>query len=53
MLFNFKRVAKLVHFPTAAEQEQAYLNGAVDRFDLEARERNVDHGAFRNHRLGF
>ena len=29
------------------ERERAYLNAAVSRYDLERREREVEHGLFR------
>jgi hypothetical protein len=46
MFATLKRTAKMFHIPTAAERAEAYLNGAVDRFDLEAREREVSRGRF-------
>ncbi len=33
--------------PTQSERELAYLNGAVDRYDLEQRQRQIDGGMFR------
>ncbi|WP_237154039.1 DUF3563 domain-containing protein [Oryzibacter oryziterrae] len=51
MFATLKRTAKMFHIPTAAEREQAYVNGATDRFDLEAREREVGQGRFQ--RRGF
>ena len=41
MFATLKRTAKLLHAPTTAERERAYLNEAGDRYDLEARERNL------------
>ena len=32
--------------PNRAARERAYLNGAVSRYDLEAREREVERGKF-------
>lgn len=32
--------------PTRREAELAYLNGAVSRYDLERREREIDQGKF-------
>ena len=41
-MFNaLKRTAKLFSIPTQAERDIAYLNEASDRYDLEARERNL------------
>jgi len=34
-------------FPSVEEQELAYLNEAVSRYDLEMRQREVDNGLFR------
>jgi hypothetical protein len=48
MFATLKRAAKNFRAPTAADLEQAYLNGAGDRYDLEARERNISRGMFRN-----
>jgi hypothetical protein len=53
MFASLKRTAKMLRGQTAAEREAAYLNGAVDRFDLEARERDVDRGLFRRGGLGY
>lgn len=48
MFATLKRAAKNLRAPSPAERELAYLNGAGDRYDLEARERDVDRGLFRN-----
>ena len=32
--------------PNRAARERAYLNGAVSRYDLESREREVERGKF-------
>ncbi|WP_237154034.1 DUF3563 domain-containing protein [Oryzibacter oryziterrae] len=53
MFATLKRTAKMFHIPTAAEREQAYINDAVDRFDLEAREREVFKGRFHQRVVGF
>jgi hypothetical protein len=50
MFATLKRTAKLLRAPTQAEIDLAYLNEAGDRFDLEARERNL---ARRNRGIGF
>ncbi|WP_156886964.1 DUF3563 family protein [Pleomorphomonas oryzae] len=41
MFATLKRTAKLFSLPTQAERDLAYLNEAGDRYDLEARERNL------------
>lgn len=43
----FAALVRLFHIPTDAERELAYLNGSVDRYDLEERQRQVDRGMFR------
>jgi hypothetical protein len=52
MFATLKRTAKLLRTPTTAEREMAYLNEAGDRYDLEARERNLSRGGF-NRTFGF
>jgi hypothetical protein len=52
MFATLKRTAKLLRTPTAAERDMAYLNEAGDRYDLEARERNLALGG-RNRPFGF
>lgn len=47
MLKQFKNFARALRVPSAAERESAYLNGAVDRIDLEYRQRQIDRGLFR------
>jgi hypothetical protein len=42
MFATLKRTAKLLRAPTQAERDMAYLNEAGDRYDLEARERNLN-----------
>ena len=41
MFATLKRAAKALRVPTQAELDMAYLNEAGDRYDLEARERNL------------
>ena len=41
MFATLKRAAKSLSVPTQAELDLAYLNEAGDRYDLEARERNL------------
>ena len=42
MFVTLKRAAKLLRVATQAERDMAYLNEAGDRYDLEARERNLN-----------
>ena len=52
-MFNtLKRAAKLIRTPSQVEREMAYLNEAGDRYDLEARERNLSRGLL-NRNVGF
>ncbi len=51
MFATLKRTAKLFSLPTQAERDLAYLNEAGDRYDLEARERNLSRRN-RNRTLG-
>ena len=46
MFATLKRTAKLLRVPSQAERDMAYLNEAGDRYDLEARERNLSRGGF-------
>ncbi len=41
MFATLKRTAKMLRPLTQAERDIAYLNEAGDRYDLEARERNL------------
>ena len=41
MFATLKRTAKLLRVPTQAERDLAYISEAGDRYDLEARERNL------------
>lgn len=43
-MFGFSKVKKAFHIPTRREREEAYLNGAKDRYDLEYRMRRIDRG---------
>ena len=45
MFATLKRAAKALRVPTQAELDLAYLNEAGDRYDLEARERNLSRRA--------
>lgn len=47
MLKQIKNFTRALRIPTTAEREMAYLNGAVDRVDLEYRQRQIDRGLFR------
>ena len=48
MFDPIKKVARAFRAPTTQEREMAYLNGSLDRIDLEFRQRQVDRGLFRN-----
>ncbi|BBE71349.1 DUF3563 family protein [Oharaeibacter diazotrophicus] len=43
----FEGLKQMFHVPTMAERERAYLENAVDRYDLELRQREIDRGRFR------
>ncbi len=47
MFRHFKKITRALHIPSVEERENAYLNGAVDRIDLEYRQRQIDRGMFR------
>jgi hypothetical protein len=49
MFATLKRAAKALRVPTAEEMDLAYIYEAGDRYDLEARERNLSR---RNRGLG-
>ena len=51
MFATLKRVAKTLRVPTAEEMDLAYIYEAGDRYDLEARERNLSRRSF-NRNLG-
>lgn len=52
MFTTLKRAAKALRAPTATEMELAYIYEAADRYDLEARERNLSRGQF-NRTFGY
>ena len=47
MLKQFRNIARALRVPSTEERESAYLNGAIDRIDLEYRQRQIDRGLFR------
>ena len=47
MLTMLITLARGLRAPSRAERELAYLNSAVDRYDLEYRQRQIDRGQFR------
>jgi hypothetical protein len=47
MLKQIKNFARALRVPNHEEREIAYLNGAIDRIDLEYRQRQIDRGLFR------
>jgi hypothetical protein len=50
MITTLKRAAQMLRTPSLVEREMAYLNEAGDRYDLEARERNLSRGALNRNR---
>ena len=49
MLKHLKNFTRALRLPTTADREAAYLNGSVDRIDLEYRQRQIDRGLFRKY----
>ncbi|TKT43424.1 DUF3563 family protein [Rhizobium sp. LC145] len=49
MLKSVRKFARALRAPTTEDREIAYLNGAVDRIDLEYRQRQIDRGLFRTY----
>jgi hypothetical protein len=47
MLKSLRKLATALRTNSTEDREMAYLNGSVDRFDLEYRQRQVDRGLFR------
>ncbi|GGD81647.1 MULTISPECIES: DUF3563 family protein [Rhizobium] len=48
MFDPIRKIARAFRAQTTQEREMAYLNGSLDRIDLEFRQRQVDRGLFRN-----
>jgi hypothetical protein len=47
-MFNqLKKITRALRVPSVEEREMNYLNGSLDRIDLEYRQRQVDRGLFR------
>jgi hypothetical protein len=46
MFKQLKKITGALHIPSVEERETAYLNGSVDRIDLEYRQRQIDRGPF-------
>lgn len=53
MFGTLKHLAKTFRAPAAAERELIYITAAVDRYDLEARERHAAHGFGRQRAFGY
>ncbi|MFD1329392.1 DUF3563 family protein [Mycoplana ramosa] len=49
MLKQIRNFTSALRLPTPADREAAYLNGSVDRLDLEYRQRQIDRGLFRKY----
>ncbi len=47
MFKQLKKITGALRAPSMEERELNYLNGSVDRIDLEYRQRQVDRGLFR------
>lgn len=47
MLSQVKSVLQALRMPSRAEVERQYLNDAVNLYDLECRQRQIDQGVFR------
>ncbi len=47
MFKQIRNFARALRVPSTDEREIAYLNGAIDRIDLEYRQRQIDRGLFR------
>ncbi|HEX2147444.1 MAG TPA: DUF3563 domain-containing protein [Pseudorhizobium sp.] len=47
MFGPMKKMARALRGPSIEDREMAYLNNAVDRVDLEYRQRQIDRGLFR------
>jgi hypothetical protein len=53
IMFGYvSKIATKLRGPSIEEREMAYLNGSMDRVDLEYRQRQIDRGMFRNRSLG-
>jgi len=48
MFKQLKKITRALRVPSAEERELNYLNGSLDRIDLEYRQRQIDRGLFRN-----
>lgn len=53
MIGYVSKIARKLRAPTTEERELAYLNGSIDRVDLEYRQRQIDRGMFRRRDNGF
>jgi len=47
MFKQLKKFTTALRAPSVEDRELSYLNGSVDRIDLEYRQRQVDRGLFR------
>ena len=47
MLNSVRKLARAFRGKSIEEREMAYLNGSLDRVDLEHRQRQIDRGMFR------
>lgn len=47
MFTQLKKITRALRPISAEERELSYLNGSLDRIDLEYRQRQIDRGLFR------
>ena len=48
MFKQLKKITNALRAPSVEDRELNYLNGSLDRIDLEYRQRQIDRGLFRN-----
>ena len=48
MFKQLKKITNALRVPSVEDRELSYLNGSLDRIDLEYRQRQIDRGLFRN-----
>lgn len=48
MFKQLKKITNALRVPSVEDRELNYLNGSLDRIDLEYRQRQIDRGLFRN-----
>jgi len=48
MFKQLKKITNALRVPSVEDRELNYLNGSLDRIDLEYRQRQIDRGLFRS-----